>query len=81
MVVDQITGPKPTKKSVTFMPARLAVMKCPNSWAITMKMIAKITSGSAQPTHKVSSVTTATVPTRSSSRDRRVSVFDSMTIG
>ena len=33
---DHSRGPKPTKYSVTFMPARLAVMKCPNSCSITM---------------------------------------------
>ena len=33
---DQSRGPKPTKYSVTCMPAHFAVMKCPNSCSITM---------------------------------------------
>ena len=33
---DHSRGPKPTKYSVTFMPARLAVTKWPNSCSITI---------------------------------------------
>ena len=33
---DHSRGPKPTKYSVTCMPARLAVMKWPNSCSMTM---------------------------------------------
>ncbi len=35
---DHRRGPKPTKYSVTFMPAHLAVAKCPSSCSITITM-------------------------------------------
>ena len=68
-VVDHSTGPKPTKKSLTRIPARLAVMKWPNSWPITMTRTRKITSGSAQPHSQVSAATTATAPATSAATE------------
>src|SRR5919197_2183177 len=35
-VRDQIVGPKPTKYWVAFIPNRLAVMKCPDSWSMSV---------------------------------------------
>ncbi len=36
---DHRRGPNPTKYSVTFMPLRLAMVKWPSSWSMTMTMM------------------------------------------
>ena len=44
---DHSRGPKPTKNSVAFIPARRAMTKWPSSWSITMVKRATIKIGRA----------------------------------
>ena len=68
-LIDHRRGPNPKKYSVTFIPAHLAVTKCPNSWSMTMAMMAKITAKNGE--NPVTTASTRTMATKYPRRNRR----------
>src|SRR5438270_1502616 len=74
-LIDQRRGPNPKKYSLTFIPAHLAVTKCPNSCSITMAMRAKITPRKGE--NPVTMASTRTMATKKARRTKRsrLSIF------
>ena len=59
--VDHSRGPKPRKNSVTFMPDHLAVMKCPNSCSMIIRIRAA-TTATVFTTSVITAARSATLP-------------------